>query len=487
MQNSVVRRSSFVAAAMAALCAWATGCGDNQQALGLGPDHPGSPDNPVGDGPGGDGGGNGPGESSGPGPGSGSNGGGPIEVTPPPSCDIAWHDVQLGTELDDQVWGLATDASDNVYIAGFEHGITGVTNIEPDGNSRGVVIKLDPSGEVAWRRALDTAGSDTVEGLAVDPASGTLYAVGRTSGAFDGFTSGGQFDAFLAALDDQGRIATMLQVGDERPQHPTRVSLGAGHEVNVAGYDDTFVVGHAIEANEDGFIGSFERGASAPDALAEDVAAERDGSGSMYIASWVASGRPAGPGLPPPTGIYVKKLNRNGSEAWSTKITNVSADAANAVALSPSNELFVAGATFRQLGQRSFGQQDAFVLKVNKTTGAVIWAAQAGSADSDFPTALAFDGDNNVYVAGYTFRPKDPDHPEGDGAFEPFVMKFDSRGVLLSTWRGGTDQLEFVTSMVVDRCGHVYIGGYTKGTMVEGVDNAGGWDMFVIRPTLPAP
>jgi hypothetical protein len=71
------------------------------------------------------------------------------------------------------------------------------------------------------------------------------------------------------------------------------------------------------------------------------------------------------------------------------------------------------------------------------------------------------------------------------GDLNPFVMKFDPNGALLSTWRGGSDRDEFVTSLVIDRCGHVYVGGYTQGAMVAGIDNAGGWDMFVVRPTLP--
>src|ERR1700704_4436266 len=40
----------------------------------------------------------------------------------PGACDAAWHDFQHGTELDDQLWGLAIDAVNNVYLTGYEHG-----------------------------------------------------------------------------------------------------------------------------------------------------------------------------------------------------------------------------------------------------------------------------------------------------------------------------------------------------------------------------
>jgi hypothetical protein len=476
LQSSlVVRRSRTISAVFAAAWVLGAGCGDNAPTTGLGP-HGGA---------GGSGGGN---DAA---PDAAAPDAGSPDAAPAPACDLAWHDLQIGTELDDQAWGLATDRDLNLYVAGFEHGVTGVTNIEPDGDSRGVVIKLDPTGTQQWKAVLDTAATDTVEGVAIEAATGTVYAVGRTSGAFDGFVNQGQFDAFLAAVDPHGQATRVLQVGDERPQHPTRLDLGADRRIAVAGYDDTFVEGNAVEALEDGFVASFQRGATLHDGFTEDflqkvpttaqnratdVVLDRDGSGSMYVTSMVTSGRTG-------FGVFVKKLSRDGTTLWSTRISNITADAANAVALSPSNELFVTGATFQTLGPRSFGQQDAYVLKVDKATGSILWAAQAGSRDSDYPTAMAFDGAGNIYIAGHTFF-ADPDDPTL-GNLDPFAMKFDPTGALLSTWRGGTEQDEFVTSMAVDGCGHAYVGGYTKGSMVKGgAGNAGGWDMFVVRPAF---
>src|SRR5689334_18167129 len=246
----------FWAAAVACAAAFSaiSGCGDNRPLASAAPDF-GAPDAgaPSGavdasqDGNAGDGGSP-----------DGSSADGP--APPPALCDTAWHDLQIGTELDDQLWGMAADANGHLYVAGFEHGVTGVTNIEPDGDSRGVVIQIDLAGEVQWRTAFDTTASDTVEGIAVDPANGAVVAVGRTSGAFEGVVNQGQFDSFLAALDRQGRISGILQSGDERPQHPSRLSLGGSHLIAVAGFDDTYVTGHSVEAQEDGFVASFERG-----------------------------------------------------------------------------------------------------------------------------------------------------------------------------------------------------------------------------------
>jgi outer membrane protein assembly factor BamB len=409
----------------------------------------------------------------------------------PPSCDLAWTDLQLGTELDDQIWGMTTDENHNLYAGGFEHGVTGVTNIEPDGNSQGVVIAIAPTGTVQWKAVFDTPATDVVEGVAIEPASGAVYAVGRTSGAFAGFVNRGQFDTFLAALDPRGRTRSIFQSGDERPQHPTRLSLGANHAIAVAGYDDTYIPSNAVEAEEDGFIASFQRGATleapftqrflqkTPIAAANrltDVVMDRDSTGSMYVTSQIRGARAA-------AGIYVTRLNFDGSTAWSTQISGLSADVANAVALSPANELFVTGATLLMLGDKSFGLQDAFVAKVDKVTGKILWLVQAGSADSDYPTALAFDDAGNIYIAGETFGAV-VSGQANLGGLDAFAMKLDPSGRLLSAWQAGTTSDDLVTSMVVDRCGKPFVGGYTKGALVQGRQSAGGFDMFVVRPAL---
>jgi len=408
-------------------------------------------------------------------------------------CDPAWNDVQIGTDLDDQIWGLTADANQNIYAAAYEHGRTGptnMTNLEPEGDSRGVVIKFDRKGAVQWKTVLDTAGADTVEDVVLEPGTGRLYVVGRTFGEFTGFTNKGQFDTFLATLEPTGQVTNIFQSGDDRPAHPVHLNLGPNRSVLVAGYDDTFVVGTAVIARETGFIASYERG-EIPDApyiqnyvqkapfspnLANritGVAVDGDGSGSMYVTSSVTGGILRG--------IHIKKLNSDGSEVWTHRISPVSADVATA-AMSPTNELIVAGATSVMLGSQIFGLQDAFVLKMDKATGDVVWAAQAGGLDSDYPTSLAFDPAGNIYIAGETFGSVVQD-VANQGGLDAFAMKFDPNGALLASWQKGTADDEVVTSVAVDHCGKVLVGGYSKGVLV-GSSTAGGYDMFLLRAAL---
>ncbi len=404
------------------------------------------------------------------------------EAAPPPvptgpACGAAWRDLQLGTELDDQAWGLTVDAERNLYASGFEHGVTGVTNIEPDGDARGVVLRIDPSGAVVWTATLDTAAADTVEDVAVDRDTGALYAVGRTSGAFAGFVNQGQFDTFLAALDSSGRVTGVAQSGDERPQHPLRLGLGASR-VAVAGFDDTYVPTNFVESWEDGFVAGFDRGPGFTQKFLQKVPftqANRvtgvavDASGHLYVTSWVSAGADVG--------NYVEKLDADGTLLWSARISRQPTDMVSAVGLSPSGELFVAGATFQTLGPASFGQQDAFVLKLDNATGEIVWAGQGGSEGSDFPTAIGFDDAGDVYVSGYTNGSLPG--ATNQGGLDLFALKLDATGAWRASWQLGTPEDDLATGLAVDGCGQVFVGGFTKGALVHA--SAGGYDLFVVR------
>ncbi len=266
-----------------------------------------------------------------------------------------------------------------------------------------------------WKTTLDTAATDTAEDVAIDPAGGGLVVVGRTSGAFPTFANQGQFDLFLALLDPtSGQPSTIFQTGNERPQHPARLSLGPGGQVVVGGWDDTYIPTNYVAANQDGFFASFSidpgpghavgqtswlytysPSATAPFSNANGVAAEQDGSGASYVVTTVSAN-------PSVSGIFVTKLRGDHTTAWTARISDSPFDALTAVALSPAGELYVTGGTFLTLGAKAFGQEDAFVMKLDKETGAPLWTGQAGGADSDYPTALAVDAQGNVAIAGYT-------------------------------------------------------------------------------------
>ena len=60
-------------------------------------------------------------------------------------------------------------------------------------------------------------------------------------------------------------------------------------------------------------------------------------------------------------------------------------------------------------------------------------------------------------------------------------MKFSAAGALLGVWQRGTASDDELTSMAVDGCGNVFVGGYSRGALLPGYTNAGGQDMFIMK------
>src|SRR5439155_574707 len=101
---------------------------------------------------------------------------------------------QFGTADSDKAFGVAVDATGNVYVAGETFGtFAGQTSA---GGVDAFVRKYDPNGTEVWTQQFGTADFDKAFGVAVD-ATFNVYVAGETLGTFAGQTSAGVFDAFV--------------------------------------------------------------------------------------------------------------------------------------------------------------------------------------------------------------------------------------------------------------------------------------------------
>jgi hypothetical protein len=100
---------------------------------------------------------------------------------------------------------VAVDASGNVYVAGYTEGaLPGQTNLGEMGFSDAFVRKYDAAGDELWTRQCGTSGYDWAYGVAVD-ASGNVYVAGSTYGTLPGQTKFGRrsdYDAFVVKFGE---------------------------------------------------------------------------------------------------------------------------------------------------------------------------------------------------------------------------------------------------------------------------------------------
>src|SRR6202158_3200206 len=137
------------------------------------------------------------------------------------------------------------------------------------------------------------------------------------------------------------------------------------------------------------------------------------------------------------------------------------------------------------------GNFDAFVLKLNPTGSALIYATYLGGSGGDFGSAIAVDGSGNAYVTGWTasanFPTANPLQASSRGLQDAFVTKLSPTGssLVYSTYLWGNND-DFGRAIAVDGSGAAYVAGSTQSTNFPTASayqgtNRGGVDAFVSK------
>jgi hypothetical protein len=160
--------------------------------------------------------------------------------------------AQLGSTGSDNAWGVGTDATGNVYIAGDAGGSLGGQTFH-GGFSDAFVAKFNSAGAFQWARLLGDAGNDTAQAIAVD-ALGNSYITGWTDGNIGG-PNLGLTDTFLAKYDTSGNLLWTHQIGTTNRDEAEGIAL-LGDRIYIAGTAfSPFTGGH--QGGRDVFAMSF--------------------------------------------------------------------------------------------------------------------------------------------------------------------------------------------------------------------------------------
>jgi len=340
----------------------------------------------------------------------------------------------LGGSGNDAAWGVDVDSTGDIYVAGTtESGdlpAPGPPQARQDqdgtgGQSDAFVIKIDAdAGSVAYTTYLRGASRDVAFAVAVG-IDGGAYVTGVTESAdfpvarpIQAASGGGATDAFVAKLSPDG----------------TRLEYG------------TFLGGGATDSG---------RG----------IAVDR--SGGAYVTGSTTSVdfpsiNPVQPGPPRPDDVdaFVTKVNAVGSAfEYSTRLGGGNDDHGVDVAVDGTGNAVVTGdtrspgfPTARPLQPGSGGSAaglggsfaDAFVTKLDRAGGALVYSTFLGGSDTDAGTGIALDAAGNAYVAGATSSidfptAGTPVQSRKDGDSDAFVSKLgaDGSALVYSSYLGG--------------------------------------------------
>jgi|GEM_PF-1396889 len=444
----------------------------------------------------------------------------------------------LGGSNNEGNFNIAVDGGGAAYVAGWTNSADfpttpGVFDRSYNGGEDTFVVKVSPSGTaLAYATFLGGSASDGGAFIAVD-GSEAAYVAGYTAsadfpttpGVFDRSYNGGE-DTFVVKVSPSGTaLAYATFLGGSASDGGSAIAVDGSEAAYVTGYtasadfpttpgvfdrsygggDDAFVV----KVNPSGsalVYGSFLSGGSLDNGDFITV----DGSGAAYVTGWTKSADfPTTPGSFDRSygggyDAFVVKVNPSGSAlVYATFLGGSSGDSGMGITVDESGAAYVAGRTKSadfpttpDSFDRSYngGDGDAFVIKMNSTGSALVYATFLGGSSHDLGHGISTDGDRAAYITGYTASADFPTTPDSfdrsyGGGYDAFVVKVNPSGSALvyATFLGGSNS-DMGYGIAVDGSETAYVTGYTASIdfptapgSFDGSHNGGDYDAFVAR------
>ena len=365
-----------------------------------------------------------------------------------------WRQAIHGTAVGiDGANAVAVDPAGDIIAAGFT---------ENDGTGRDfTVVKFDgATGAELWRQAIDggtVSSIDEARAIAVDAAGDVI--VGGLIRGTQVFATGTSFSSLfvvkLGGAKGQELWRQVIEIADAGVVNSIAVDV-AGN-VLVAGVINRSHFSDFIVIKFDGAIGAelweqLVTGTLGADGSNQALAVKVDAAGDV-----VAAGETTNSDTHLDFTV-IKFDGASGQELW-RQVINGSADSndvANAVAIDAAGDVIAAG-VIRNTGSDA----DFPVVKLNGTTGEVLWRAVTSDSGSpnDTASAVTVDDAGNVAAAGRIINSNSPP----DFA----VIKFDGEtGDEL--WRqilnGTLNDDDEAFAVLVDAAGNIIAAGTTQNT-----------------------
>jgi len=193
------------------------------------------------------------------------------------------------------------------------------------------------------------------------------------------------------------------------------------------------------------------------DDAAEAVAV--DSSGDIYVGGWTCGDITTGGPGPVACGAFLAKYNSAGTRLWIAQFDTWVYGTKLGVAVNRiTGDVYLTGTTQLDLNNTFLGYTNAFLAKYNGL-GTPQWTTQWGVAgDYDWSNGVAVDDAGNIFVTGELNNNVPDEIPT------VFVRKYDSSGTLQWSAQLDTSDEDYATGVAVSGS-DVYVTGYTFGDL----------------------
>ena len=237
------------------------------------------------------------------------------------------------------------------------------------GDENAYLAKFNSSGTQVWTRSFGTSTYDVANDVAVD-SSGNVYIVGKTEGVLIG-SNGGGADMFVRKYNPSGKVVWTRQFDFSQYDGAQTVAVN-GTSVFVAGYfyynaaASTDVDVRLIKLTTNGSLGYSNGYGSSLDQYVTDVSVV---NGTIFVSGYEIDG--AGD-----SGGFVTRFDGSGTTQWTAYQDSSENDYPNSALARSASEVYVTGETSGVLGSANNGGGDAFLRRLNGSSGATVWTDQ---------------------------------------------------------------------------------------------------------------
>ncbi len=342
---------------------------------------------------------------------------------------LVWS-TYLGGSKDDLGGGIALDSSGNVIVVGATvssnfpvsngayqtkyGGGDGPFTVSSQGyvtinSGDGFVAKLDPTGsKLLGSTFLGGSGDDVVVSLAQDN-QGNIWVGGATASSNFPVTANALQSKFGGKSSDT--LQAIVQLGDGFIAELTSDLTKLAYSTYLGGSNDDAVTGIAVDSSGGVFVCGFSQSANFP--------VKGASAGTFHGPATPANDRPYLLG-----DAFVAKLTVANGLVFSEYIGGAQDDAAAGMVLDDQGNPIVMGVTnstnfpvtadasqakYAGAGAPPYDDYgDGFLMQINGSTGAVLYATYVGGSNSDALAAIAQSATGFTYVAGDTFSSNFP-------------------------------------------------------------------------------
>ena len=381
-------------------------------------------------------------------------------ITVAQTPDWLWA-KSAGGSTSDEPYAVATDASGNVYIAGYfwSSSITfGSFTLTNSGTAYDLfLVKYDNAGNVLWAKSVGQGNGLDVAFSVTTDAAGSIYLAGYFTSSYLVFgadtitnSNAGASDLFLVKYNNTGNVLWAKSAGGNFDDEAYSVTAEAGGNILIAG----------------GFYSS-----------------------SLIFGSDTLTNSSAG------TDMFLVKYDNAGSVLWAKSSGGSNNDEAYSVTADAGGNIVVAGyfisptITFGSFTLTNVGAnyRDMFLVKYDNA-GSVVWAKRAGGSSGEFANSLTSDAGGNIYVAGHFGSDTlifGTDTLTNAGNYDMFLAKYDNSGNVVWAKSAGGSPVDEAHSVTTDVGGNIYVTGYFNSSMIifgsDTLLNSVLSDMFLVK------